>query len=462
MYLNFFKTSKFLLYLVPLTVVIVTVGTLFPFIVGKYVAFRSITGISLILFLLGLLFGSESEKYYKKIKEVFKRPLFQAFTAFTASMQIVSIFSYRPHFSFWSNFERGEGGLQILFLYAFVFLLFVLFENFEDWRKLFWTMVGASVLMILYGIGAGLKHMGPELKKIFGRFIGPAFSQENLRFKGSIGNPAYVGTYLLFSLFFSSYLITGFKKKLKNWHTWVLSAAMVVFLFFLFMTGTRGAFLGLIAGIGVGMIYLAVTKKSWRKPLIALILTGLIIFGIGVSFQDTKVIKNIPGSRVFDISLQEESLQDRFKIWGIAWDGFKQRPITGWGPENFNWIFYKHYDVDMYDGNGNFGAWFDRAHNVFLDYLTQAGIIGFLSYASLYVVFFWQFFKKKLHTKVSKIAMSLMLALIVGYLTQAMILFEVLPIYISLFVFLAFGGYLFWQDDLNKLQATNSKPQDKN
>src|SRR3989344_7977215 len=45
------KTIKFLLYLVPFTLVIVYQGSIFPFIVGKYTYFRTVILFALVLFI---------------------------------------------------------------------------------------------------------------------------------------------------------------------------------------------------------------------------------------------------------------------------------------------------------------------------------------------------------------------------------------------------------------------------
>ena len=56
----FFKISKFFLWLAPLMIFLVTTSTLFPFIVGKYVWFRTSIDLAFICFLLGLLFQDKS------------------------------------------------------------------------------------------------------------------------------------------------------------------------------------------------------------------------------------------------------------------------------------------------------------------------------------------------------------------------------------------------------------------
>jgi len=154
----------------------------------------------------------------------------------------------------------------------------------------------------------------------------------------------------------------------------------------------------------------------------------------------------VGGNRILDITLNTETFQTRLLLWKQALIIAGERPILGWGPENFSPAFEKHYLP-------RFEVWFDRAHNIFLDYLVQTGILGFLSYLSIFIVFYWKFMrftkknkeKEPSASKKSLIENSLFFALPIAYLIQGIVLFEVLPIYISLFVFLAFANYKFSQ-----------------
>src|SRR3989344_754896 len=134
---DYFKLSKFFLYLVPLGIVIVSKSTLFPFIVGKYVWFRTGVDLALIFFLLGLLFNDATSDVWRRTINIFKNPLVIAVSAFVFIFILAGFFGVDSANSFWSNFERGEGGLQILHLWLFFFLLITLFREEENWRTIF-------------------------------------------------------------------------------------------------------------------------------------------------------------------------------------------------------------------------------------------------------------------------------------------------------------------------------------
>lgn len=337
---------------------------------------------------------------------------------------------------------------------------------------MFWISIIAAGLMIFYGVGAGLKYLDAEttiqnidggpLYQTFKSFIGPDFRDEGYRFAGSIGNPAYAAVYLIFVLFYVFYLLFDrYKQGMKYFSAIGLLILAVFFSAFFFLSATRGAFVGLIVAGLMGLAYLGISIKSWRKWFLIFGAIILLIVGSLIYFRNTPFVKSIPGSRVFDISFQTENFQNRVVIWKIAIDGFKERPLLGWGPENFPYTFDKHYNPKHYSIIAGFGAWYDRAHNVFLDYLNQAGILGLLSFLSIFAVFYWQLFKRTridtnrntnrhehkqrstVNSQWSIVQGALIFALPIAYLVQGIVLFDILPTYISLFLFLAFAVYKF-------------------
>jgi len=103
-------------------------------------------------------------------------------------------------------------------------------------------------------------------------------------------------------------------------------------------------------------------------------------------------------------------------------------------------------------------AWFDRAHSVFFDYLTETGAVGLLSYLSIFTVLFWQVFvRTRKYIKEQSVGSedqklsggkewspllgALFVAAPVAYLVQGLVLFDVLAMYLPLFIFLAFAAH---------------------
>lgn len=439
---NFFKISKFFVIATAILIGLVTTSTLFPFIVGKYTYFRTVIDISLFFFVLGLLFDTHGKEMATRTWKILKSPIGITVSAFTVAVLLSCVFGVNPSFSFWSNFERGEGGFQILHFFFYFLLMASLFEVEKDWKRMIYWFFAGALLMIGYGVGA---HLG------WG-FIGDKFSTPGFRFAGSIGNSSYVAAFLLFLVCYLSYIFADsfrlrtIRKPIPT--DFIFGGLAAIFLAFFFLAGTRGAFLGFVATVVAAVLYYAYAHKVWRKWLIAAVLVFSAAVALMVQYQDSPFVKAIPGNRVFDISFSAETFKHRRIMWGIAWEGFKERPIFGWGPENYIKIFDEKFDTSYFVPNQGFGAWFDRAHSVTFDYLSQTGAFGLLAFYSIFIAYYWRLFTA--HKRIgapwnsrSVFQKAILFALPLGYFVQGIVLFDVLPMYINIFFVWAWGVYMF-------------------
>lgn len=459
--IRFLFLAKFFLYLAPFAVVVVTNSTLFPFIVGKYTFFK--VAVELALACAVLAWGLEGRSFERNYK-ILKSPIVGMVSLFVLIFLFSGLLGINQHASFWSSFERGEGSFLMLHFYAYFVLLLLFFEKKDDWRKLFIVSIVSAVLVIGYGLLAAMGVVG---------YIGTGLCK---RFGGSLGNPAYVGTFSIFILFYVAYFAATGDWLRASWRRHVLPLLLVLAAFFsvfLLLSQTRGAILGIAAGVVAGLAYLFFTIEE-RKVRIAIGVLALLLVGLGflgVYFRQS--IDLMPfcrgigesGNRIFDISLNVESYQTRLILWSQSITAFKDKPLLGWGPENFSTAFEKYFDI-------RHKVWFDRAHNIFFDYLVFSGIAGLLSFLGIFAAFFWQFFHKfKKHleelgqnkknlprtfaeTYQPRFEQALIFALPIAYLVQGSVLFDVLPIYIHLFIFLAFAN---WRFRNSELQIAKSK-----
>ncbi|MBI2035479.1 MAG: O-antigen ligase family protein [Candidatus Liptonbacteria bacterium] len=459
MLVNFFKISKILLYLAPFAVIIVTPSTLFPFIVGKYTFFKVIVELALMFAILGWGFEEKVSGIRYQVSGLFQNPLFIAVSFFVAIFTLAGFTGINPSGSFWSNFERGEGSFLMLHFYLFFVLLLLFLKSEKDWKNLFRVSVFAGILVMFYGMAGAFKLEG---------FVSVPFCD---RFAGSLGNPAYIGTYTIFVLFYVGSLIASGDWRSKIWQRWNLPFLILLGLyFFVFLTfsQTRGGFLGLGVGVIAALFYLAFSmpQKFWRRAALLTAVALIALGSLGVYYR--QYINLAPwcaegGNRILDVSFGGATIGTRFVLWQQSIEAWKERPLLGWGPENFSIAFEKYY-------NPIHTVWFDRAHNIFFDYLIFGGILGLLSFVAMFAVFYAQFFtatgwqklkqkdenlkknqyqneKQNIATMLTNtqftVQRAIIFALPLGYLIQGLVLFDVLPIYINLFLFLAFANYKF-------------------
>ncbi|RJP45014.1 hypothetical protein C4587_01070 [Candidatus Parcubacteria bacterium] len=472
------KLSKFFLYAAPFCIAIVMSSTFFPFIGGKYYFFRFAVEASLLFFVLWWAFEAAPGEAAQRFRGIISKPLFVAISLFVLVFLLATIFADNPHGAFWSNYERGDGGFQMIHYYVFFVLLLVHLRDWEGWRKLFSVSLIAAALMILYGFFAYLAILNPSLFCYEGSgsppnrecvsFISPYQGQGEAtpktlwglltkeRFHGSLGNPAYVAPYLMFSSFYLLYLWIRDGRTNGKLRTVSYAALLAVYALFFLFSQTRGAFLGIGAMVLAFFAYLAFSRPRWRVRTLGALAVLILIAGLLVANRKSDFVKNLPGGRLFDISFSDQTVQTRLWTWGSAWRGFLERPILGWGPENFSAVFDKHFDPRHYVPGKNTETWFDRAHSVIFDYLAETGLLGLLSYLGMFAVFYREFFRKAPESPEFQVRkpdpgyratalQALVFSLPVGYLVQGLALFDVLPIYMNLFLFLAFAHYVFYE-----------------
>lgn len=466
---RFLGMARYYIHLAVLSVVVVMTSTFFPFIGGKDYFFRFSVELALVFFILWWAFEAKSGEAEALISGVYKKPIFIAVTLFVLVFLLASVFAYDPHAAFWSNYERGEGGFEMLHYYAFFTLLILLLRKESDWRPFLKTSLAAATLMILYGVFANLgwaanfisPWQGGALPAgLWGKLVGT-------RFQGSLGNPAYVAPYLMFAMFYALYLwasrekVRGGPEKIrsgaggKSNKKWLrglgYGVLAIIFFFFFLLSQTRGAFLGFGAAIFAFLLYLILFNPIFRKRAAAALAAVLLLTGVLFLLKNQPMIKSLPFSRLFEISFKDQTAQTRFWTWGSAWQGFLERPVLGWGAENFSPVFDKYFNPNHYLPGQNSETWFDRAHSIFFDYLTETGVLGLLSYLSIFAAICWGLFKKRGSPggEHPPVAGALMVALPIGYLVQGVAIFDVLPMYLNLFLFFAFSYHYLYGHETN-------------
>jgi O-antigen ligase len=431
------------IYLLLIIPFIVADGMFFPYIVGKAFIFRIIVEILFGLWLIYIIKYNESRPKTSYI--------FYSVLSFIFVLLMASILAVAPYKSFWSNFERMEGFVTFAHLFAYFMILISILNTEKMWLWFLRLNITAGVIMAITSLGDGAK--------------------ENIvRIAGPLGNPIYISVYFLFIFFFT--LILLYKdvlvKNLTNWKDFKKVFANILFYVYFSISilssyivyrTSRGALLGLVGGILVAMISIAVFEKSASTRLdesakrvqsgpastqgggkkvirhialggIVIVLAFIVVF---LGIRNTSYVKNNPTlSRLAQVSWSNVNDQARQLVWPMAIKGFKEKPILGYGLEGFNYVFNKHYDARMY----NQETWFDRAHNAPLDFLVASGLFGFLAYLALFISAFYLLWFKRNDIDISE--MGLLTGLLAGYLFQAIFVFDNLISYIMFFTILAY------------------------
>ncbi|MDP3729217.1 MAG: O-antigen ligase family protein [bacterium] len=395
------------LFIVPFIPLYVAKSLFFPYITGKAFIFRIVVEI---IFAVWIWLALVYKEYRPR-----KTALLWAVSALLGVIILATIFSVNPVKSIWSNFERMEGLIAHLHIFAYFLVLSHVFTK-KDW------FIFLNLFMV-----SGLIENGYALSQRLGYLASP---QGGFRVDGTIGNPTYLGAYLIFILAFSALLWLEVKdKRAKYFYAfsalWTLTT--------LYFTASRGPVLGLLIGVGaVTVLYLIAT----RKKAVLLSLVALLVIPIGLwMLRDASFIKGSPAlSRLTSLSFGERTIVGRFDIWGLSWQGVQDKPLIGWGLENYGAVFAKYYNPNLWWQE----PWFDRAHNIIFDWLIHAGIVGLVSYLSIFVTALYLLWKGYERKNISFEVGMVLFALLISYFFQNLFVFDNLATYIGFFTILAF------------------------
>ena len=337
---------------------------IFPFIVPKIVFFRSLVEIMLGAYCLLLMinWGEYAPK---------NTYLNLALLLFIFSFGISTFVGTDAYHSFWDNHERMLGFFTVLHYTAFYFIAQSVFKDWKDWKwasRIF--LLGGFFVMFI----AWLQTQNPQL----------LLNNGSDRVASTLGNPIYVGNYGLFLTCLALLLFIREKDSLWKWFYGI--AGFFGFMA-MFWSGTRGSMLGLVAGAAfAAIVYIVVLKKY---PKLRFGLLGLAIFGvIGISllysFRKTDFVIKLPAiGRAVNTSLSDIEASPRWIAWQIGLQSFKEKPLFGWGPNNYFYAYNAHYNPRSLEfGYGE--TWFDNAHNIIINTLAVQGAFGLLTYLMLY------------------------------------------------------------------------------
>ncbi len=334
--------------------------------------------------------------------------------------------------------------MMIGHLYLYFVMLLSMFRTRRDWLVFFHVSLATSIIASFYGL---LQHLGLR-QSIQGAF----------RVDSTIGNPSYFAAYLLFHIWLLGILIHQTWR--RSWHAptpkflvWgqvaLYSALLIAELVMIYFTATRGVVLALVVVAIPLMGALAVfwnrmfgrARGVWSHGRIAMALALALAVAVPVIFWSMRasaiVQKNPALNRLTNYSLQEGSIQNRTMIWGMSLKGIAERPLLGWGQENYYLVFQKYFNPGLYAAE----PWFDRSHNVVLDWAVHTGIPGLVAYLGIFGVVLWQTARSMRRRKEFFFEGMMLIGLFVTYFLQNLFVFDNLNSYILFFAFLAYAAY---------------------
>lgn len=393
---------------------------LFSFTQGKEILFKAILLVSLLVFATIVLFRKKFD-----FGNIFKSPLFFLLLLLITVFALTNALSSTSIVALHGTYSRGFGFIIELFLFTFTIYCALTLAG-KNISKLLKVVFASGFLVALYSI---FQKIG--LDPFFDNFDTNIFAGRIFSF---LGNPSYLGQFMLLITIISGFLAVSEKKRTKKA---IYIVGTLVFLSALFFSETRTALVGLAFAI------LLVSVKNFKqiisffkryKPALLIVL----VFG-------AILITVLPNDRYSFSNLALRSLNSRLEIWDGTLDLIKEKPILGYGEETFYIYFPEIITKEFLTLEENINLSADRIHNETLEILFSHGIFAVIIYLLILVYLFKIFFKSK-----NKIAGLLSLVIIINII-QNQLAFP--DITISILIAFCFGGLIALESE-NKREIT--------
>lgn len=386
-----------------LTPFVVSPRTIFPFVVGKALYSRSLIEIVFVSWVLLALF-----------KPSCRPPRSRILILLAVALGIAALsagFGVSVQRSFWSNYERMQGVIDQAHWFALAVVLVSVLRTGRDWRILLTLNLAAGMAMALMAVA--------EYHDVWRIRV-----SDSTRVMATLGSPIFLGTYLGVNVTIAlGFLARSFipvsrpgpastlareehgpdrtnpPRRARSARLPMLwagrcfwGATALIGLWAITLTGSRGALLGFVSGLVFPAIVYAFLARMRMVRSVAIGLAGLLgitvillpilLFSPAVSPIDARNANPLL-SRLADHGALL-SARERLLAWKAGVKGFTERPVSGWGPENYIAIWGRYgYEVIT-----TVPEVLDHSHNKLIEELATKGLPGLLVHAALWALAF--------------------------------------------------------------------------
>jgi O-antigen ligase len=170
-----------------------------------------------------------------------------------------------------------------------------------------------------------------------------------------------------------------------------IGALLLLYLAGIVASMSRGGFIGLVVVIG---------WAAWRSPR-RLLFAGTAVLLVAVFFLV------VPATYLDEMGSIPQAAEgdgtggERFYLWRLALKMFAARPLSGWGPGNFEYAAHNFQAVERFgleDAAITRDVWGKSVHSVYLTILSELGLIGLGIFAWLILRAFRQHRRLRRHS----------------------------------------------------------------
>lgn len=422
---NILKTIKALFFVLIIGVPLFYYSQgVYPYTLSKLFFFQVIAEI---IFFLWLPLAISSPRY-----RPVQTPLLIAGSIFLTAFFLASLNGIDFWRSIWSTYERGVGFFAILHFAAIGLVASSIYRELP-WRKIFYSSLAVSVFVDVIAFFQ-LRIINLLLFENPGNRPGSTF-----------GNPTFMSDYLIPHIFLAVYLLFSLLKESggnRNWRyakIFLVGVAGLINVFTVFLAQTRGDILGLMAGALILFLMFSFRPPEGvpdflakKQTYIAFISAIAVIVVVFFATKNNPLWKKIPGIArfsSFSFSADAGSIEPRLLALSAGWQGFLEKPILGWGPENFAPIFDRYYNPKALEFTYK-ETHFDKPHNTFMEYADSGGIVLFLAFLAFIGTAIYESFKQS-----DRLWKTIFVSSVVSYCVSQFFIFETIGPLLMLYIF---------------------------
>jgi len=315
----------------------------------------------LLLFILKALSGKSIDK------RIFKHPVSYVIYAYLSWMALTCITSEMPLVSLKFLVTR------LWFIVSFYFIATHLFKDEKNIRKYFLLFLFPLFLVIIYTV---VRHSTYGFDKDSSHWVMEPIFKDHTSYGAVLAMylPVLIGLLL--------------RKQMSLLLRVLLSIGLVILIVGLVFSYTRAAWLSVVGVIGILAILLLGIRL--RTAIISLSVIGAFVFwgwddlqvSLSRNKQDSSDKLEEHVTSMSNVSSDASNLE-RLNRWNCAMEMFKERPIVGWGPGTYQFVyapFQRAKDLTIISTKQGDGG---NAHSEYLGPLCEQGVLGSLLFVVL-------------------------------------------------------------------------------
>ncbi len=344
-----------------------------------------------------------------RLRSLWEIPLLAPVLALVGVYLLSTLLSVAPRISFFGSYQRLQGFYStISYIVLFVAILANLRRRAQV-DRIITTAILVSLPVSMYGV---LQRF--QIDPV------PWAGNVTRRIAANMGNSIFVAAYLIMVTPLTiGRIVDSFGAILKEEvdYLWAHFARATVYVFIvamqliaIYLSGSRGPLLGLMAGLFFLSILLSL---HWRKRWMTISIVGLaglmggLLLLINVPQGPLETVRSSPwvGRLGQVLDMDQRTSRVRILIWGGASDLVSPhepldfpdggvdnlnflRPFIGYGPESMHVAYNKFFPPELARLEKR-NASPDRSHNETWDALVTTGILGLLVYLILFAAIFY-------------------------------------------------------------------------